>query len=555
MSRKKPRSDKAKEAKAGKAGERLEVLLLFALALVLRVVGISWGLPGPTHAFSYHPDEVHVLLPALGMLRGDWNPHFFNYGTLYLYLVGIVSWAFALIGLSPANAPDFAPLYLIGRTISAVLGAGTVVLVYLICRELGGRRLALWGSGLLAIAPLPLVNSHFATVDVAATFFLVLGAYGCVKVISDGRERWYLLSGAAMGFAAATKYNFGAGILLLVAAHLLRRRRAAQQELELGLLWGLLAFPLFFLIGCPYTLSLEGGLHLREQFLQGLLFETRHMQEVRTPAFVGSGSGWAYHALRGFPAALGIPLYALALAGIVWFLISFRRREPILRKGLFLLAGWLVFFFLITGFATERFIRYLVPLVPFLCIFAAWLVDEGLSLTSRLRVPALVGMAAATLLTLVYSLAQLLLFLAPDPRDRAYAALAELRPKSVGVQEVPWFRTPPVSPYNAGIFSLSDFLKWQETAPYRVIVTGWQKRVLLREKPEVFTISDLQYADFLRLHDERARDFMTALKNSYRERRVFRNAIPLEWVGGGQRRSPPDWLYLKPVVSLYFDWK
>ena len=83
------------EAKKGIAGwEAAAVGLILIAAFALRVVGLRWGLPDAHHYFSYHPDEAPILYPAMGMIRGDWNPHFFNYGTLYLYIVGFFSTSF-----------------------------------------------------------------------------------------------------------------------------------------------------------------------------------------------------------------------------------------------------------------------------------------------------------------------------------------------------------------------------------------------------------------------------------------------------------------------------
>ena len=90
------------------------VLVGAALLLGLRAAGLWWGLPNSEHYFSYHPDEIFLLLPSFGFAAGDWNPHFFNYGTLYIYLVGIPA---VLLGLlpDPAQFPaNLAPLYLLG---------------------------------------------------------------------------------------------------------------------------------------------------------------------------------------------------------------------------------------------------------------------------------------------------------------------------------------------------------------------------------------------------------------------------------------------------------
>jgi 4-amino-4-deoxy-L-arabinose transferase-like glycosyltransferase len=321
--------------KAKSSGVTGEALLLFAFALLLRLLGIGWGLPNNQHYFSYHPDEVYVVSPALGMLEGDWNPHFFNYGTLYLYLIGLLAKILSGLGLAVG---ELGLLDLIARALTALLGAGTVLLVYVIGRQIGGRRLALLGALLLAVTPIHLINSHYATVDVPGTFFLALGGAASVQIIASGKWRWYLLAVAAAGLAAATKYPLGAGLLLPFGAHLLRGRVAASEHLKLITL---LSFPLFFLAGCPYALTFAGGLQLRPEFLKDFLFEVRHMREIRTPGFLGTGSGWRYHALQGLPAGLGIPLYLLAFAGFLLALFRpFGQNHRIRQSSYFLFALW-----------------------------------------------------------------------------------------------------------------------------------------------------------------------------------------------------------------------
>jgi 4-amino-4-deoxy-L-arabinose transferase-like glycosyltransferase len=527
--------------------------LLFIFALGLRLLGLGWGIPNEQHYYSYHPDEFFVVRPALGMLQGDWNPHFFNYGALYLYLIGFAGKLLAELGFSP-GAGGLGSLHIIARIITALLGAGTVLLVYGIGRQIGNRSLALIAGLLLALTPLHLINSHYATVDVPGTFFLLLGAAASVQIISTGKLRWYLLAVAAIGLAAATKYPLGAGLLLPFAAHFLRRGLGAKEHLKL---LTLLAFPLCFLAGCPYALDFTRGLHLRKEFLEGLLFEVGHMGEYRTPAFVGTGSGWSYHALRGFPAALGIPLYLLALAGLLpalaWRLV---KNSPLAARSYFLFALWSVVFFLIIGRATERFVRYLVPFTPFLALLAAAALQKlTTEISGRGRQWLIAGVGAALALNTIYAFSQEYLLLKTDPRDRALQAFLARPPESVGLEMPPWFWVPPISPVNAGWFSAAVFEEWRAQAPYRVIVTGWETASLLREKPQNYVISDLQYDDLLRLGDPGVREFLAALANNYNDKASFSNPTPFDWLGGGKRREPPDWLYLKPTVAIYSGWR
>jgi hypothetical protein len=69
--------------------EMVMVSTVLALTLLLRLYGLEWGLPSPDRVHSYHPDEITVIGPTLHMniFAGEMNPHFFNYGSLFLYAV------------------------------------------------------------------------------------------------------------------------------------------------------------------------------------------------------------------------------------------------------------------------------------------------------------------------------------------------------------------------------------------------------------------------------------------------------------------------------------
>jgi hypothetical protein len=79
--------------------------MLFVVAFGIRFVGLGWGLPNARHAFSYHPDEWLVLAVSyfnVNPYAGDWLPHFYNYGSLPLYLwSGWLHWLTA-VGLLPS---------------------------------------------------------------------------------------------------------------------------------------------------------------------------------------------------------------------------------------------------------------------------------------------------------------------------------------------------------------------------------------------------------------------------------------------------------------------
>ncbi|MCH8813422.1 MAG: hypothetical protein IID07_16485, partial [Gemmatimonadetes bacterium] len=59
---------------------------VLALAFLLRVWGIGFGVPD----VEARPDEALVVGMAVRFLSGDLNPHYFQYPSFFLYLVGAV---------------------------------------------------------------------------------------------------------------------------------------------------------------------------------------------------------------------------------------------------------------------------------------------------------------------------------------------------------------------------------------------------------------------------------------------------------------------------------
>src|ERR671917_72933 len=83
---------------------------LLALAAVLRTWGLTWGLPHSGRFYPYHPDES-VLLHAVcrvNPLWGDFEPGFYNYGTLYIFLSRL-AYDFSLVAFGWGSVPRDAP--------------------------------------------------------------------------------------------------------------------------------------------------------------------------------------------------------------------------------------------------------------------------------------------------------------------------------------------------------------------------------------------------------------------------------------------------------------
>jgi hypothetical protein len=371
----------------------LGLLAVLALALGLRLWGLRHGMP-----YAYNADENSHFLPrAIGMFGHDLDPNYYVNPPAYTYVLhALLAMRYGgRLAVGDAFATDPAALWTLARATSAVLGTAAVGLLFLAGRRLAGAAAGLLAAGLLAVAFLPVFYSHLALNDVPTLAPLCLALWGAAGVLRDGRGRDYVIAGIGLGLAAATKYTGGIVLLALLAAfgaHLLRDRRAALRGIVVAGVVSLAAF----LAANPYAI-LDG-----EAFLEGLSHQSDASADAAGKLGLTQDNGWLYY-LWSFGWGLGwAPLVAAGLALPVlaiarrWALLAFLAPAPIL-------------FVAFMG-AQERFFgRWLMPVLPFVCLLAAvCAVIVVTTLTARARPlrPTLAALVAVGLCGqgLVYSI-------------------------------------------------------------------------------------------------------------------------------------------------------
>ncbi len=338
--------------------------VIVLVALALRLWAITWGLP-----YADHPDEQVLAYVALGMLRrGDWYPVRFDYPSLYFYALRLVFAAHWYVGLATGQYTSVADIptarqvylpapgfYIWGRALTATLGAATVALLATVGWRQWGRSVALAAAAILAVLPLHIRHSQYLTVDVAGTLLVLLAISAALRLL-EHTDRWsYALAGIAVGLAAATKYNDGAVLLAMLAAHTLHWGRASLRQggwLVWAVLWALLGF----VAATPYALLTPHA------FVAGITAQYADYRGGQHGDVLGR---WPLGAYLRFFWAIGLgPL--LTLATLLGFGVVVARRD---RAGLVVLAFILpyVLFFLAWP---QHFWRNLLPIVPPLVLLA-----------------------------------------------------------------------------------------------------------------------------------------------------------------------------------------
>lgn len=554
-------------------------LAIFAFALVFRLIGIGWGLPNADRWYPYHPDErdVAAAVYQLDFLAGQFNPHFFNYPSLFIYLTYIVHGATSLLGFTLSPQHEWSVLreiILAGRLVSVVLGAATASLVYLIALEWQKGKPkpvdpAIW---LLAFLPAHLIHSRFATVDISATFFITACLLFATRALRDTEppkwvSRQLLLSALLAGLATATKYNaIIVFVAPLVSAWILTRK--AQQGLPQFLRTSLPLVPAClaaFIIGCP------GAVFAFPEFWgdgknSGFAFELLvHPRLGSGDIFKNTGNGWWYHLSLNLPYAVSTPILLLAAVGmgmILFQLVQAKKNEyaPVII--------FAVLYFVSLGLSEVRFLRYILPLLPVLCLYLTG--AETLLRERKTWEPAAKAFRAGTWVTYI------LLLLATssatsrsqgpagtDPRDQAAAwmktqSAAGGAPLTIGLLDNPWFYTPPFVKQDArpGTPPEAVAALLASQPGYDLKVIGLDPQKLLEVKPQYVVMTDFEWRDKLRLQDPQFLEFFKTLKENYDLKECFGRHAGRTLAGqpGADElvtTEPHDFIYTNPQVRIY----
>lgn len=558
-------------------------LFLFIAAFVIRLIGINWGLPNDLRNSSLHPDEP-VIYWNYAYRPNVLFPGNYNYPTLYpLLLRGAGDLVAAAKGLpSPtASAPPrartvrdfeayltkFAPhqaaVLQTGRILNAFAGAGSATAVYFLLLEAVEVTAGLLGGGLLAISPLFVVHSRFATVDVLATFFLWLALLCAVKIYFCGDEKkisgYAILAGIAAGLSAGTKYTGALALLSIAMALFIRRPRA----------WPKLAVYSILTCAAVFILTTPGALLDHQAFMSGIQAESQHMSQDQELTFVATPPGFAYQ-LGNLFTGIGPMAFLIGLAGLIYGAVKQVKWIWII------LPFFLVYFYLI-GTSQVKFARYALPLVPAIaCGF-------GYAMAGALRRPRLRMTAAIFGLVAVLGLESLPFLsyqptpftacfdprfagllgtirftgdmLKEDPRDQAARYLKEKPQASVGLFWEPWFWTVPVIKDEDFLYNFPDPYHLPLRADYFHNTKDPAVSMLIpsAKKPDYAVATSFELAPFDRIksRDDVPGQLLPKFYQYAAELNEIQNDYVLDKSFGGDAPAVDDLMFVQPRVEVY----
>lgn len=487
-------------------------VVIFLVALTLRLCGVSWGLPNELHHQSYHPDEEVIFLYSqqIDLSKGKLTPGFYNYPSLYLEKISALSKVMAAYGGVDPQAPwrFEGRCILAARIIGCFVGAATCLLVFAISRKWLGNLGSSIAALSLTFAPAHVVHSRFQTTDISAMFLACVAIWlttlnpcGSGKRFSwaaDARWKVFAWAGIFAGAAASTKYTWAIVIVPIAYAWWTLSDARPTSFRELGIM--VLAMLGTFLATTPGVL-LESG-----KFVQDFKFEMAH---------TATGHGLLFEGMSGLQLTVANCLdgfgVLLTLLGIVGLVLSAKDRI----KGGILLAILFGLYAIVVGRANVQFMRYDLPYFLPLAFGVGYLVhtgDQRRGLGMALPALAIFGLGGSLTRTGMYTQ----LMMGTDERDRVALKLrAEAQGKesyTVGLVSDPWYYTPPtfvdaaitrMAGPNAYLGGLeSSIPKTVRYLPEDVNQRyDWDTRLITELKPDVIVFSNFEVGPVARLSE------------------------------------------------------
>ncbi len=226
------------------------------------------------------------------MQTGDFNPHFFDYGGVTLYLQMVVACMRFVAGALSRRWTSVDQLWIgdllvYGRLVTALIGTGTILVVYQIGKR-WGPAVAVIAALVMAFQPQHVRESHFALTDTPLTFLTALTLLLSLRATEKKTIRAILAAGAVAGLTVSTKYNGVPCVLMplgAIVAYESRQRGAAIAATLSGVAAG-------FLIGSPYSI-----LDL-PHFLNGLASLTQQYNQPRS--FLGAAETYVKYMRNWF---------------------------------------------------------------------------------------------------------------------------------------------------------------------------------------------------------------------------------------------------------------
>lgn len=354
--------------------KKLEIFILSIIVIFgafLRFYNLNWD------EFHYfHPDERNIAnaVSKINFFK-DLNPGFFAYGGLPIYLYRAGGELMTYITVDKSWVSGWGHIDVVGRFFSALFSTLTIIALFFLGKKVFNIKVAILSSLLLAFTVSSIQTAHFAVTESLLTFLLVLLALFSIELLEKGSLSNYLKCAFIMGIALATKTTALSFLIFPCTAYLLtiiRNKRLFLKSTLFLFIFLLTSLAIFALLS-PYTLlswnKFMESMHYELGVARGTLPVPYILQFTKTMPYIFQIDNFFWQI------GLGFIFIILAIPIIIVYFLKTKDLK------ILLILSFPLFYFLYIGSWHTKFVRYMVPIIPFIILYISF----GITFLSKIR--------------------------------------------------------------------------------------------------------------------------------------------------------------------------
>jgi len=358
------------------SSEKKLLLLILSIGILLRFFNLTWG-----EGYYFHPDENNIARSILNLSWSKLDPQFYAYGQFSPYLAYFSAQFYNLFSfIHHQRNLNFSEAIFFLRFWSALSSSITIYLIYLIGKKFFHLRppFSLIPPFLTTFIPGLIQAAHFGTTESLLTFFFVAIIYFSLNFLKTNHNRSLIVVGALSGLAIGTKIS---GAIFLIAPlsaiiihSIVSKKKNKLIIYQISII--VVAAAIFTVLSSPYLVinypESSSILKYEIDIAQGKIpiFYTRQF---------GHTVPYVFQIKKIFPYALGWPLFILGVIGFLLTIVSliknFFKKDKMKNKldiGYWILDIGFLSYFLYNGQLFVKWTRFMVPILPFFALFAAY---------------------------------------------------------------------------------------------------------------------------------------------------------------------------------------
>lgn len=342
---------------------RLILIFILLWGFYFRFSGLRWD-----QGFLLHPDEGSIVYAAKYIeIPNKLDPGYYVYNGFMIYITRIICEILARVMHDPNWILQIESFVIVNRFVSATVSVFAMIVFHDLTKYITKKiNYRLLGTFIFASTVGLIQYAHFGVTESMLVFLSLLCSWGAARVLEFPKgTKYYVVMGISLGLAIGTKTSAIIFTIIPVSTIIIlfiQKKLKVPQLLDTfsAIVLSLIAF----MFSSPYNIIKFQSILARQNYerliIEGSLTVPWNLQFFGTPPYL-------YH-LQNLVWHLGPVVLIFSLVGLAMFIYFIIKKRNKVSISILPLIIFSIVYFAYMGPQHTKFIRYMVPIIPFFII-------------------------------------------------------------------------------------------------------------------------------------------------------------------------------------------